>query len=267
MLQPARKPKSKSFLREFKDAIFILEDENLRKDLLDELAVIIKNKQENPNTKNGFLAFKKKLISYLRDLGDLKTANIWCRNISLDEDDIINLEKILFKKLLDNNCYGVAEIHLQDREINSPHIQYVGVNADIAEQVIAQIIVDLGYEMDIQSAMSKKNFIPFYQITDQIIELDLETEITNTKTAQDIEEHKNQQKLKKAQQFNINDIKKLANKHKSNFVNSIKNHSNNRVQDIINQYSKKKKNKNKIVYNNFEMKLKMYKKRKLTKFK
>lgn len=266
MLQPARKPKSKSFLREFKDAIFILEDENLRKELLDELAVIIKNKQENPNAKNGFLAFKKKLISYLRDLGDLKTANIWCRNISLDEDDIINLEKILFKKLLENNCYGIAEIHLQDREINSPHIQYVGNNAEVAEQVIANVVVDLGYEMDIQSAMSKKNFVPFYQIADQIIELDLETEITNTKTAKDIEDYKTQ-KLKKAQQFNINDIKKLANKYKSNFVNSIKNHSNHIVQDIINQYSKKKKNKNKIVYSNFEMKLKMYKKRKLTQFK
>lgn len=267
MLQPARKPNSVSLLREFKDAIFILEDENLRKDLLDELAVIIKNKQENPNAKNGFLAFKKKLISHLKDLGDLKTANIWCRNISLDENDIINLEKILFKELLEYNCYGVAEIHLQDREINSPHIQYVGVNADIAEQVIAQIVVDLGYEVDIQSAMSKKNFIPFYQVAENIISLDLETEITNKKTAQELEEYKAEKKSPKAPKFNIKDMQRLSDKYKINFLNSMKNHSNAKMKNLLNKYKIKKKDSYKLVYDNFDIKLKMYKKRKMTKFK
>ncbi len=46
MLQPARKPNSVSFLREFKDAIFILENEDLRKELLNELALIIKKSKK-----------------------------------------------------------------------------------------------------------------------------------------------------------------------------------------------------------------------------
>ncbi len=39
------------------------------------------------------------MISHLKDLGDLKTANVWCRNISLDENDIISNKDNLFWNL------------------------------------------------------------------------------------------------------------------------------------------------------------------------
>lgn len=56
---------------------------------------------------------------------------------------------------------------MQDREINSPHIQFVGVNARVAEQIIAQILVKNGYENSIESAVSKKDFKPYYLENDR----------------------------------------------------------------------------------------------------
>lgn len=56
---------------------------------------------------------------------------------------------------------------MQDREINSPHIQFVGINARVAEQIIAQILVKNGYENSVESALSKKDFKPYYLENDK----------------------------------------------------------------------------------------------------
>ena len=54
-----------------------------------------------------------------------------------------------------NGCFGFTEIHPQDREILSPHIQYVGTNADKAEALIADWLVKNGFEISIESAIGK----------------------------------------------------------------------------------------------------------------
>ena len=47
----------------------------------------------------------------------------------------------------------------------------------------------------------------------------------------------------------------------------MKNHSNAKMKNLLNKYKIKKKDSHKLVYDNFDIKLKMYKKRKMTKFK
>ena len=48
------------------------------------------------------------------------------------------------------------EWKLQDKEINSPHIQFVGNNANKAELIIAKVLCALKYETSLESAISKK---------------------------------------------------------------------------------------------------------------
>ncbi|MCW1538492.1 hypothetical protein OLR75_10725, partial [Campylobacter jejuni] len=59
-------------------------------------------------------------------------------------------------ELLNNNIQGIVELHLQDREINSPHIQFIGTEAEKAEYIIATILVNLKYETSIENAIGKK---------------------------------------------------------------------------------------------------------------
>ncbi len=66
---------------------------------------------------------------------------------------IDELLALLQQRLLENDIQGILELHLQDREINSPHIQFVGIKAELAERIIAQTLVDFKYEISLESAL------------------------------------------------------------------------------------------------------------------
>lgn len=85
---------------------------------------------------------KSEILAYLRQKGYVQTANIWARALSMDKEDINELLKILQIRLLQEGVEGILEVHLQDREINSPHIQFVGMNAPKVEVIIAQTLVE-----------------------------------------------------------------------------------------------------------------------------
>ena len=89
---------------------------------------------------------------------------MWARALSIDRKDINNLLHILQSRLLAQGIEGICEVHLQDREINSPHIQFVGTRADEAESIIAHTLVELGYESSVENALSKKDFRPYFKI-------------------------------------------------------------------------------------------------------
>ena len=90
----------------------------------------------------------------------MQTANVWCRGLVYEE---LNQLRAEIKSVLNQNgVEGVVEIHLQDREINSPHIQFVGNNAKFAEELIADIVVRRNYEPDLESAVGRDDFIPAY---------------------------------------------------------------------------------------------------------
>nr|MBP3723961.1 hypothetical protein [Campylobacter sp.] len=162
MIQPARSSHSTSFLREARDALVLIDDEKTRDYFLQKIALIIENRENPDKLFTGARATKEQLLAYLKQQGEIKTANVWCRNLIIDYEKIAELKQILGKRLLQNGIVGVLEIHLQDREINSPHIQFIGTNAEFAEQIIAQTLVRMNYEMNLESAMGKKDFKPRY---------------------------------------------------------------------------------------------------------
>ncbi|CAD7289516.1 hypothetical protein LMG7974_01593 [Campylobacter majalis] len=165
MLQKARSANSKSFLRELEFALIIISDDNVRSYFLQKLAEVFAKRKKPDQLFTGEKAIKKEILAYLNQKGEIRTANVWCRNIDINIKDIQELNAVLFNKLLTAKAEGILEIHLQDREINSPHVQFVGTNAHIAEQIIAQVLVDFGYESSIESAIGRKDeFIPYYEI-------------------------------------------------------------------------------------------------------
>ncbi|TEY00706.1 hypothetical protein [Campylobacter sp. US33a] len=162
MIQQARSSNSRSFLREAEDCVLILDSvENIN--YFQSLINNVVAKRKNNETYTGAKEAREQLLALLKRYGEVKTANVWCRNLIVEIDKINELRNILAKKLDEKNIFGVLEIHLQDREINSPHLQFVGIKAEEAETIIAQTVVELGYEISLESAMSKKNFIPYYE--------------------------------------------------------------------------------------------------------
>lgn len=165
MLQNARSPNSKSFLREIEFALIIIPDEIIRNYFLKKLSEVFQKRNDPNQIFTGEKALKKEILTYLNQEGIVKTANVWCRSIDINLSSIHKLNEILTTRLLKSNVNGVLEIHLQDREINSPHIQFVGVNAEIAEKIIAQTLVEFGFESNIESAIGKKDdFTPYFEI-------------------------------------------------------------------------------------------------------
>lgn len=164
MLQGARKAESRSFLRELDFSLVLIESDKARKHFLNKLSEINARRNDPHSTKTGERDTKSELLAYLGQKGYTQTANVWARALSMDRGDINELLKILQVRILEEGIEGVLEIHLQDREINSPHIQFVGIDAQKAEVIIAQTLVELKYETSIESALSKKDFMPYYKI-------------------------------------------------------------------------------------------------------
>ena len=195
MIQPARSSNSTSLLREAKDALVLIDDEETRKYFLNKIALVVGNRENPDITYTGAKATKEQLLAYLKQQGEIKTANVWCRNLAIDYEKIAELKQILGRRLLQNDIVGVLEIHLQDREINSPHIQFVGTKAEFAEQIIAQTLVELKYEISLESAMGKKDFRPRYLDDDSARIDDLETNLDINEYGKEIEKFKKEQSI------------------------------------------------------------------------
>lgn len=164
MLQRARSQASRSFLRELEFALVAISDEKPREYFLSALQEIDSKRKSPQITKTGEKDIKSEILAYLNQKGYTQTANIWARALSIDRKDINNLLHILQSRLLAQGIEGICEVHLQDREINSPHIQFVGIRADEAESIIAHTLVELGYESSVENALSKKDFRPYFKI-------------------------------------------------------------------------------------------------------
>lgn len=167
MIQKARSSDSNSLLRELEFMSLLIQNETDRNYLLKKLNEIYKKRNEAMGAsgiRTGIKDFKELLLAYLNAKGEVETANIWARALPYDEKSIKDLILIIQNQLMKQKIEGVLEIHLQDREINSPHIQFVGNNAPKAEQIIATILVKLKYEIDMENALGKKHFTPYYEI-------------------------------------------------------------------------------------------------------
>ena len=169
MIQQARGSDSKSFLRELEFMTLLIQNKKDREYFLKKLSALYKKRNESigTNAKTGATSLKTELLAYFQSKGSVETANIWARALPYNEKSINNLLLILQKQLMKQRIDGVLEVHLQDREINSPHIQFVGNNAAKAEQIIAMILVHLKYETDMESALSKKRFTPYFETNDK----------------------------------------------------------------------------------------------------
>ena len=175
MVQSARNAESKSFLREIEDALVLIKDEKAKEYFLKQMREVF-TKRNDPNTLfTGEKNLKAEILAYLKQKGFVRTANIWARNIIVEQEAIDNLLMLLQKRLLERDIEGILEIHLQDREINSPHIQFVGIKCEEAESIIAHTLVELKYETSVESALSKKHFTPYFESNPKATVQDLNT--------------------------------------------------------------------------------------------
>ena len=171
MIQKARGEDSQSLLREIAYSCLVLPtgtqaERDLDIYFLRQLSKVLKAqraKQEgtlSSGCKTGAKKVRIELLEHLRQIASkqdsrVQTANIYCRFFKFTEDNLIKFMLEVKDILRKNGCFGFAEIHPQDRELLSPHIQYVGTNADKAEALIADWLVKNGFEISIESAIGK----------------------------------------------------------------------------------------------------------------
>lgn len=161
MIQNARSSTSQSFLREAETLQLLINDERIEAFFKDKLKSVIEKRRDPEATLTGAKALRDDLLAYLEQKGDVKTANLWARKIKfLKADELLaNVRNILSA----NGIEGVVELHLQDREINSPHIQFVGNNVEYAEELIANEILRMGFEDSFESCVSRKVAPAYYE--------------------------------------------------------------------------------------------------------
>lgn len=161
MIQNARSSTSQSFLREAETLQLLINDERIEAFFKDKLKSVIEKRRDPEATLTGAKALRDDLLAYLEQKGDVKTANLWARKIKfLKADELLaNIRNILSA----NGIEGVVELHLQDREINSPHIQFVGNNVEYAEELIANEILRMGFEDSFESCVSRKVAPAYYE--------------------------------------------------------------------------------------------------------
>ena len=163
MIQKARGTNSRSLLREIEYCVLVLDDEEKEQYFHKLFKDIIEKRNDPKLTYTGAKAARQQLLVALSQLGDIATANIWARHIIVDLEHINELRSDLEKLLRAENIYGVLEVHLQDREILSPHIQFVGTKAEQAELIIAQYLVEKKYELSIEAAIGHSNIPKPYE--------------------------------------------------------------------------------------------------------
>lgn len=221
MIQKARNNNSRSFLREAEIAIMAISDEQARNYFLENLKKVFE-KRKDPNVLlTGEKKLKTEILAYFTKKGIPKTANIWCRNLSIDRNDINMLLFKIQNALIEKNIEGVVELHLQDREINSPHIQFIGNRAEEAEVIIGKILVESGYETSIENAIGKKeDFEPYYNENKRAGTQKLEDELDF------LENIKRRKKEKEERENDIDSILEKIDKEletSKDIINQIKN--------------------------------------------
>ena len=159
MIQKARGANSRSLLREAETAILLM-DENNKVWFKEAIQRMLDKRRDPELVMTGAKELRTNLLAYLEQFGEVKTANIWCRNIIYGE--IKEFLSELEQELSNHDFKGVVELHLQDREINSPHIQYVGTDTLEAELVIANFILKKGYEDSLGSCLMKDHKPAYY---------------------------------------------------------------------------------------------------------
>lgn len=156
MIQRARNNISVSLFREAEYATIVL-DSPEKEAYFEQLSIGVVRKRKNPDKLyTGAKELRTQFLAALKRLGDVQTVNVWARKMIIEPETIESLRTQIGTTLRENRIYGVAEIHLQDYEINSTHIQFVGTQAEEAERLIADIVVRLGYEDSLANAVGKK---------------------------------------------------------------------------------------------------------------
>ncbi|MBR8466485.1 hypothetical protein KDE13_09075 [Campylobacter sp. faydin G-140] len=215
MIQSARSSNSRSLLREAKNAILLIEDEKVKVWFEKAISNVVAKREDPKLTFTGAKELKTNLLAYLSQHGEVKTANIWCRKIVYSE--IENFLENLEEYLQGLNLNGVVELHLQDREINSPHIQYVGTNAEHAQDLIAQFLVARNYEDSYESAVNN-NYTPAY-ITEEKGTLRVEKtdeEVDNQREIKERTERRNE--IRESLKESLDEIRNF----KSDFIDELK---------------------------------------------
>lgn len=224
MLQPARNSDSKSFLREIEYALILIKNDEVRKYFLNKMLEVFKKRKDKNEKFTGEKSLKTELLTYLKQFGYIRTANVWARDIPIDRKAIDEFLRVLQQRLLDNDIQGILELHLQDREINSPHIQFIGFKAEEAEVIIAQTLVEFKYEINMESALGKKDYIPYYEYSPQ-------TRTQKLEDALEYEEAKQKRKEKETDELaqeldkNLQELKEILEQVKSfrkNFSQRLK---------------------------------------------
>jgi hypothetical protein len=242
MIQAARSSNSQSLLREAESLKLLINSEaheNFFNDRLDEVV----EKRRNPDrVYTGAKALREDLLAYLEQQGEVKTANVWCRKLQFfkAEELLINIKNTL----KDNGIQGVVELHLQDREINSPHIQFVGNDVHKAEELIANEVMKMNFEDSFESAVSRGNAPAFYE--DKSIRVlkyddrkrDVEKVEKVEKEIKERKEHLKEQldnlKNKRDEFLKILGIKKDKPNERVENILDIKIERRNKIEDIIN---------------------------------
>ncbi|EAH7567710.1 hypothetical protein EOD82_09080, partial [Campylobacter jejuni] len=112
MIQQARKNTSKSFLREAEFAVFIIEDEETRNYFLEKTKLVIEKRKDPECTLTGEKDLKTQILAFLQNTGEIKTINVWCRNIDIDKEKINELLGRIQVEFLNNGIQGILELHL-----------------------------------------------------------------------------------------------------------------------------------------------------------
>lgn len=163
MIQRARSATSNSLLRELEESVMNIADENVKAFFDRQIQEVIENRRDPDKTITGATELKRNLLAYLEQQGDIHTVNIWIRSFKMAQYD--SLKTALETEVKSLGAEGVLEIHLQDREINSPHLQFVGTKAKEVERALAELVVKIGLETSVEEAMSTTS-APFYQYAD-----------------------------------------------------------------------------------------------------
>ena len=159
MIQPARSSTSQSLLRELETAQILINNSDIEKFFINRANEVIEKRRNLEATLTGAKALKDDLLAFLEQQGAVKTANIWCRKIKfLHADELLSNIK---EALGQYGIQGVVELHLQDRQINSPHIQFVGNDVSLAEHIIANEVLKMNFEDTFESAVSRNAIADF----------------------------------------------------------------------------------------------------------
>lgn len=192
MIQKARGADSRSLLREIEYSVLVLDDE-IKEEYFKRLFKNIVEKRNDPElTYTGAKAVRQQLLAALTQLGNIATANIWARHIIVDLEHINELRNDLENLLRAENIYGILEVHLQDREILSPHIQFVGTEAEKAQLIIAEYLVEKKYELSVEAAIGHSRIPKPYEYDSGARTESLSTILEAEKELEEVERIKNE---------------------------------------------------------------------------